>query len=235
MAAASSGSSVDAIRYRYHHVFLPADLPQEDDLNDRREAQLLRTTIDSLTALNMFLPQDGRIQHVQKALKMLKLMEKVHSGGVTEAEFLRAMEQLVDGDISISLHVRAQNAGALISKTDDGRIQFDFFELLPTNKAVMTTQGRLQRSFPATVVIVPMDVFRQQGFQKTVAHTLANMSSQAVVGMQPQARKAGSLHDEDRDTTHPGIVTELFAGFLSAVGNPTAVSEIFKNTREDVL
>ncbi|KAK0886669.1 hypothetical protein LTR57_025689, partial [Friedmanniomyces endolithicus] len=61
------------------------------------------------------------------------------------------------------------------------------------------------------------------------------MSHQAAPGMQPQARKAGTSMDEDRDTTHPGMISEFFMGFLSAAGHPAQVNTISKNTREEVL
>ncbi|KAK3612988.1 hypothetical protein LTR22_028358, partial [Elasticomyces elasticus] len=61
------------------------------------------------------------------------------------------------------------------------------------------------------------------------------MSHQAAPGMQPQARKAGTNMDEDRDTTHPGMISDLVMGFLSATGRPAQVNTISKNTREEVL
>jgi hypothetical protein len=68
-----------------------------------------------------------------------------------------------------------------------------------------------------------------------MAHTLAKMSHQHAVETKPKARKAGRMHDEDRDTIHPHIVTELFMGFLRSVGEPASVSRLWKNTREEVL
>jgi hypothetical protein len=43
------------------------------------------------------------------------------------------------------------------------------------------------------------------------------------------------MHDEDRDTIHPKMVTELFAAFLRSVGEPVEVSSLWKNTREEVM
>ena len=43
------------------------------------------------------------------------------------------------------------------------------------------------------------------------------------------------MHDEDRDTLHPNVVTELFMGFLRSVGEPVDVSPLWKNTREEVM
>ena len=165
---------------------------------------------------------------------MLSNMKNAHIGGNIDNNALLKMLRNHPLGNSIPLHVRAQNAGILIKPVEEG-IQFDVFELSPTNGAVMTTNGRLQRSFPGVAVTVTYNDFTKTGFRETVADTLAGMSSQAVAGMQPQARKTRSLHDEDRDTTHPGMVSELLTGFLSAVGQNVPSPAITKNTREEVF
>ena len=99
----------------------------------------------------------------------------------------------------------------------------------------MTAKGRLRRSFPASSIGVHLKKARTPDFQTAVAQTLALMSHQAVAGMQPQVRKADETHDEDRDTTHPGMVSDFFAGFLTANGTPLDIIAVGKNTREDVL
>lgn len=132
------------------------------------------------------------------------------------------------------MHIRAQNAGVIISKVNESII-FEAFELSPLNEAVNTTKGRLQRSFPGPALSLSTRVFEQPSFQATTAQTLATMSHQSAVGTKPKAKKAGRMHDEDRDTTHPNLVTELFVGFLRSVGEPVTVSRLWKNTREEVL
>jgi hypothetical protein len=114
-------------------------------------------------------------------------------------------------------------------------IQFEAFELSTLNSAVITTKGRLQRLFPGPAFSVDLNTFQQVTFLNTVAHTLAKMSHQIVLGTMPKVLKAGRMYDEDRDTTHPKMVTELFMGFLRAVGNPASVSRIWKNTRDEVM
>jgi hypothetical protein len=135
---------------------------------------------------------------------------------------------------TIPLQLRAQNCGLLISKVNN-YIQFEAFELSPLNSAIITTKGRLQRSFPGPAFSVDLDTFGQESFFTTVAHTLAKMSHQTALGTMPQVLKAGRMHNEDRDSTHPKMVTELFMGFLRAVGKPASVSRIWKNTRDEVM
>ncbi|TEA15057.1 hypothetical protein C8034_v002771 [Colletotrichum sidae] len=61
------------------------------------------------------------------------------------------------------------------------------------------------------------------------------MSTQPCAETKPKVKKAGQLQDENRDTTHPKMVTELLNAFLTAVGQPAACDRIWKNTREEVL
>lgn len=135
----------------------------------------------------------------------------------------------------IPLHISAQNAGILISNSN-GRVIFETFELSPRNEDVMSTKGRLRRSFPGSALSIPSTVFEEAEFQRTLAFALASMSWEAVAGTQPKTKKAGREHDEKRDTTHPKMVTEFLVTFLLAQGgSQTSSIVIGKNTREDVV
>ena len=99
----------------------------------------------------------------------------------------------------------------------------------------MSTKGRLRRSFPAHAVGIDLEKVGDKDFQAAVAHALALMSHQPVAGMQPQVKKGGETMDENRDTTHPGMITEFLNGFLTANGAATKFDLIGKKTREDIL
>jgi len=120
-----------------------------------------------------------------------------------------------------------------MSKTDR-HLQFETFELSPLNAVVMSARGRVIRVFPASARSVPLATTTRRDFQVAIAQTLALMSHQCVAGLQPRVRKASEMVDEDRDTTHPGMINEFFEGFLAAVGSHVEVSSLSKNTREDV-
>ena len=122
----------------------------------------------------------------------------------------------------------------MMSKVEDS-INVETFELSPLNQSVITTKGRLRRSFPGPALSLRIDTFEKPEFQALLAQTLAKMSHQQAVGTRPKARKAGRIHDEDRDTIHPKIVTELFMGFLRSIGEPVDVTRLWKNTREEVM
>ena len=218
---------------------MPPKLPQSDDYDEALDSELLQAAITGVRHLKALLHDETTSEAINVAIDgaidLLHNTQKVHSGSIVEADLLQMLDRLVEDDTSVSLHIRAQNAGILITKTDGGDARFDLFELAPTNEAAMGTKGRLRRSFPAVSVLVPGKTLRDQDFRTSIAHTLAEMSRHAVVGQQPQVKKAGSLHNEDRDTTHPGIVTELFAGFLSSLGRSAPAPEVVKCMREEVL
>ncbi|KUJ21678.1 uncharacterized protein LY89DRAFT_637548 [Mollisia scopiformis] len=252
MATPSSNSpSIAAIQYLINHVFLPPRLPQEDDSKAQHESLLINITIDALSKFKVHVNND-QSDNITSVLQMMIVLKNIHPphSNIYEAEFLQALGDLpIKGEYlssinstqvncliggTIPLYVRAQNAGLLIRKIDKN-YHFEAFELSPLNEQVIKTKGRLRRMFPGRVLLVKPEVFEQPDFQATVAHTLSKMGHQAVIGTQPQAKKAGQMLDEDRDTAHPKMVTELFFGFLGAVAEPVDGHPLWKNTREEVL
>ncbi|EGP82392.1 uncharacterized protein MYCGRDRAFT_51670 [Zymoseptoria tritici IPO323] len=228
--------SRDAFLFLVHHVFLPPKLPQKNDSGSGFELILLNFVIEALTAFRK-LSTDQELCMIDAAMSMLLEMKSVHASPadeIIEDELQRALGTVVDHGGFLPLHVRAQNAGVIISKVD-AYIHFEAFELAPLNEAVLTTTGRLRRHFPGSATAVKVSQAAELEFQAVVARTLSLMSHQAAAGLQPQAKKAGQMHDEDRETTHPGMVSEFFDGFVTAVGTPVSVEVLAKNTREEVL
>ena len=122
----------------------------------------------------------------------------------------------------------------MLSKVEDS-INVEVFELSPLNEATITTKGRLRRDFPGAAIALSVDIFQKPDFQAMLRTTLVKMSRQRAAHTIPKARKAGQMHDETRDTTHPKMVTELLMSILRTVGTPAGVSSLRKNTREEVM
>ncbi|WQF85211.1 hypothetical protein CDEST_10225 [Colletotrichum destructivum] len=231
--------SDQAALYLIHHVFLPPQLPQADDFSVKNETVLLHYVRDALVKFCDFVPKIS-LETVTAAGEMMEAMIRVHQPrgddpAVDEYELLEMLHKLPRrGAMStIPLNIRAQNAGVLITKVHHS-VRLEAFELSPTNEAAMATSGRLRRTFPGVGVTVDLEKFNQLGFKETLAETLATMSFQNAAGTQPCAKKAGKLHEESRDTTHPKMVTELLYAFLLAVGNPLDEARISKNTRDEI-
>ncbi|RAL16905.1 uncharacterized protein BO97DRAFT_439831 [Aspergillus homomorphus CBS 101889] len=114
-------------------------------------------------------------------------------------------------------------------------IHVETFELWPRNEAVNTTVGRLQRQFPGPTFALDRAIFNDLNMQNTIAHALESMSRQPAPGTKPKVKKARQEHDENRDTTDPMLVTELFTTFLRPQCRTVNSVQVRKNTREEVL
>ncbi|KAI1763802.1 hypothetical protein GGR53DRAFT_466937 [Hypoxylon sp. FL1150] len=224
----------DELLYIFHHLFLPPELPQQDDYRAELEIALLSSAIDGLIAWKNY-TGSTHLEQADAAILMLRNLQRVYykDGSLNETEVFESLAQLAE-DTAVPLLIREQNAGVLVRRSNN-RYFFEVFEVSPKNVATMSTKGRLQRPFPAAAVVLSESDFQDRTLQKTIAHSLVDMSKHAVKEMQPKVLKAGNLLDEDRDTTHPGMVSEVFFGFLRSIGEPVKCPTIVKNMRDDVL
>ena len=228
---------VKAVEHIYNHLFMPMKLPQSNDWDDKHEEALLRLVTAGIKSLrecpDLSIADRG---HLLDAVSLLNSMRFAHADGLSEGDIRGILQDIDERNSAVPLHIAAQNAGVLVAKSKDGKeVRFDVFELSARNGSVIKTAGRLLRSFPAASVAVPIQSFRQPGFTTAIAHTLSSLSNTSVSGMQPTANKSGTAQVEDRDTTHPAMITEVFTGFLSALGTPVKCPELVKKTRDEVL
>ncbi|OKL58449.1 hypothetical protein UA08_06149 [Talaromyces atroroseus] len=238
--------SLGAMKYMFHHVFLPPKLPQEDDYNPEYELALLDSVIQALKMFKTYASeqQDGILASVIEMVARLKRQAGFH-GDVNESKLLQNLQNLNHHDLPsdilidskegfLPIYVHSQNAAVLLT-AGKSEIQMEAFELSPSNKSVYSTVGRLQRQFPGPAFAMDRNTFEESTLQHTIAQTLSRMSCQSVAGTTPKVRKAGQLHEETRDTTKPSMVTELFVTFLRPQCHVLENIQIQKNTREEVL
>ncbi|KAI0409107.1 hypothetical protein F4802DRAFT_615626 [Xylaria palmicola] len=240
------GAMSDDMKYIINHVILPPQLPQSDDYNPASEEQLVHRAIEAFRLFRTILQQapsdTTEPVAICHAFNMLNNLAGTYSVGETSAcideiALGDALSRLHKDAAPIPLYVHAQNAGIIVSSAADGSddIHFELFELSPLNKDVMNHAGRLQRTFPGCAIAVPRREVQTRSFLQTLTDTLAKMSYQPAAGTTPKVKKAGQMHQEDRDTVHPMMVTELLAAYLRSVGRMEQVSAVLKNTRQDIL
>ncbi|KAL3475090.1 hypothetical protein BJX99DRAFT_259703 [Aspergillus californicus] len=240
-----------AIRFLFHHIFLPPKLPQLDDYDPGHDIVLLEKVIDALRGFSCHFANESK-DVFDTIITMIVRLKKTYGfhGEVIEDELLKAFEILdkdgkhvyetgngmkshrVSGGF-LPVHVREQNAGVILSKHGNA-IHVEAFELSPRNEAVTTTTGRLIRDFPGPAIAIDVAIFKEPGLRRTLAQTLAKMSHQPFPGTKPKIRKAKQKHDEDRDTTHPKMVTEFLMAALRPLCSSIDTLQIRKNTREEV-
>ncbi|KAJ6191961.1 hypothetical protein J3E72DRAFT_399452 [Bipolaris maydis] len=234
--------SLETTLYLFYHIVLPPKLPQESDWKVEHEDALLDMTVEALQTFGEAVQKEqpkvaSHIDLVASAIHNLRRIRNT-SGFVADSRLADLLHSLASNKTSgtVPIEIKAQNAAVIVSKQEAGAdVVFEVFELSPPNETVMRTKGRLKRSFPTFACQVSLQQFREQGLIEALAQTLGRMSWEEAPGFQPQTRKNEQDHDETRDTTHPGLITDFLMHILSVVGQPTDVQGVWKNTREDVL
>ncbi|KAJ5168683.1 uncharacterized protein N7482_004277 [Penicillium canariense] len=221
--------------FLFHHVFLPPKLPQSDDYEPEHEQLLLEHVIGALRDFSRLSANKSAdtLDAITTMTLRLKSICGLH-GDATENELFDAFGSLDEKGGFLPVHIREQNAGILFSRYKDA-VHVETFELSPRNEPVITTMGRLIRTFPGPAIAMDLDTFNEPGLQKTLAETLARMSHQSVPGTKPIVTKAKQTHDEDRDTTHPKMVTEFLMAALHPRCSGIDTLQIQKKTREEVM
>jgi hypothetical protein len=227
-----------AVAYLVHHVVLPPKLPQEDDNDPSNEQCLFDAVVCALQDVRDGVKGAELKAIVTSAINTITNLcdSRDNHGNISELQLQEILRKLAFATTNevVPLEIKAQNAGLIITRRADSVI-FEPFELSPSNKAAMGSAGRLIRKFPGSASKINISLMKDGAFRESLAHTIAKMTTQAASGSQPQVRKAGQLHDEDRDTTDPTIVTDWLMNYIAALGELTNTIRISKNTREEVL
>jgi hypothetical protein len=230
------GDPTDSTLYLIRHIVLPPRLPHTDDRKRSKDRLLLETCHLALQDLKAVVNED-QSSSVDKAVDLIANLKRPRDkdGNINEIDLHMLLNKLTNNasERVVALELKAQNAALLLSRSDD-YIIFEAFELSPTNEASMKS-GRLKRTFPSLASRIPISQMNETGLKKTLASTIAKLSSQVALGSQPKVHKASCDHDEPRDTTNPHLLTDWFMNVTAALGEPTDVVGIVKNTREEVL
>lgn len=241
--------TLEANLYLFHHIFLPPKLPQADDYSPSFEINILDYVVNALRAFGSHVPSQEATIFTTITTMISRLRDIcTFPDGINEKELEKALKELdQQGDelllLAVSnqepggflpIYVREQNAGILMTRNGDA-IQVDSFELSPLNSPVIKTVDRLQRVFPGPTLALDLTTFNEAGFCETLVRTLGRMSRQSAAGTKPKVKNAGQLHDEDRDTTDPRMVTQLIMAFIRPRCTSVVALQIQKNTREEVM
>ncbi|KAK4182710.1 hypothetical protein QBC35DRAFT_546309 [Podospora australis] len=222
-----------SLEYMINHVFLPPRLPQQEDTNIDHEHQLIRSFCASLQDFWTWQPDDeSRLSGAFRMLSRLLQVEPGLHGSEKQNTVENILRDLTDGETAL-FHVREQNAGFLLTGKPD-YILVEAFELLATNKDVMSCIGRLKRQFPDCAVKLPRKIFADPDFLNKFAELICNLELNSISVSRPKSKKAGETLDEERDTASPMLITNMLIGILSGLGEIVAPDRIHKNSREQI-
>ena len=91
----SNGTPLNAIMYMIYHIFLPPELPQEDDFDPQYEKIMLDTTSD---ALQMFkaAAENGQHDIIESVRAMIGNLRNLRDdlGTINEGKFESALREL---------------------------------------------------------------------------------------------------------------------------------------------
>lgn len=180
MAALTSADKMERV---VHHVFLPPKLPQQTD--DESEFALVKITLEALVAIRDLLLPDSPPKALDNAIALLENIKAVNGlpgGKIDEVGLQKTLTSLPVGHTLVA-NVSCQNAAVLITRRPD-ELVFEEFELSPLDADVVTTEGRLTRTFPGLAVEVPANLLHESDFTTTIASTLSTMCHQPAPGMQ---------------------------------------------------
>lgn len=138
------------------------------------------------------------------------------------------------GPDAIGVHVAAQNAGLVLTRTADSAL-FTSFEASPTSDAVNGTIGKLLISYPGPAIAVPWSTVTESTFLTHLGGLLEKLKREVLPGAAPRATKAGEALPEERDSADPRFVTELLTGILRGVGQEVRVERFMKRVGDEVL
>ncbi|KAF2136619.1 uncharacterized protein K452DRAFT_237232 [Aplosporella prunicola CBS 121167] len=231
MAPSSKG-----LDFLINHVVLPPKLPQEeDDEDDRQEGEflLLQMVRKSAETLVHHLEEDTK-EVWDPVLRLLRNMENLSQNNAGWED--RLTQVLLNLQISdaVSFHVKAQNAGLLIFRPDEDHVFVHAFEASARCESVMKTNERLIWDFPGRSVAVDSNLLQNGRFVQDLVTMAWKMCREGVNLSMPTSRKAGQYHKEERDTVHPGLVTEGLMSMLESLGAPCKSPSIRKFIRDDV-
>ncbi|KAK3346460.1 hypothetical protein B0T25DRAFT_633929, partial [Lasiosphaeria hispida] len=152
------------------------------------------------------------------------------SGLLDPAAFGREMTQLRLDDV-LAVMVKGQNAGLFI--THHGSVvSFESFELLASDSAASSCEGRLRRLFPGPSATVSHGRVADATFCEPLAEALAKMDHERAPSEYP--------HSRENQSADPRLVTEMIMGVLRGIGQSAASpsvrpAHIRKHTREEIV
>lgn len=118
----------------------------------------------------------------------------------------RATTPLIYLDV-LALHVRAQNAAIIIRKGEKTTV-FEVFEVSPLSTDVVTTKGKLIRSFPGPAIEVPNATVESQEFRDEFASFVVQMDID-ILEETVTKTKTKTGYREEKSTADPKYISEV--------------------------
>ncbi|KAI1260766.1 hypothetical protein F5Y18DRAFT_441591 [Xylariaceae sp. FL1019] len=223
----------------FNHLVLPPQLPgvQDEDI-DGLAAEVTRRmiraclTVHAMTASHD-IPWAKPYQHLLASLEACRVL---NAGHLEKSQLVGHFMDLAENEV-LPLYVAEQNAGLLIRKHEiDGAmwVVFESFEASATSEQILAAGHTIHWDFPGRSVRIPVEEFLVNEFQCSLATFLEQASIESLYTLQASIRKAGASVTEVRDTTDPGLISQMLMSILEAIGTSYEPPTLRKHVRDDV-
>ncbi|KAJ7609703.1 hypothetical protein FB45DRAFT_876332 [Roridomyces roridus] len=201
--------SSEQLNYLINHIFLPPQIPQEDDASSDTNKHLCACILEAGASFRDTLISIEERQEWATVMKMLERLvcDQPSMGGLADS-----MGGMSIGD-SLVVHVAAQNAAVILRKRHEGMI-VESFEVDPPNQKIMATTGRVGCTYPHAAIGVPNSTFDDYSFRQEFSSFLANMAVDALPDSEAFVKKAGTRVSEYRDSASGHYITHLLPAIL---------------------
>ncbi|EAQ83711.1 hypothetical protein CHGG_10115 [Chaetomium globosum CBS 148.51] len=224
----------ETLEYAINHVFLPPKTPQEGEVNIKEEHNLARFLRESVVNFcsRCSKAESEELQPVIRMLQRLMQVSPGMDGRTKKAAMASVIQELKNGESAL-FHIRAQNAGLLLTGQQDG-VLIEAFELLAPNKDVMPHIGRLKRQFPDCAAVVDRKTMLNTEFLDELINVLHRLELRVSPLSRPKTWKSGYDFEETRDTVSPFLVTDMLLGTLGGLGRHVEPTRVSMRSREQV-
>ncbi|KAI4721480.1 hypothetical protein E4T48_02363 [Aureobasidium sp. EXF-10727] len=232
MASKESALSAQNIQDLINHIALPPQLPQTAEPDPSTISRNLLRLVQDVTKTF-----DHRACTAWTSVsKMLAMLDHTEQAETLRDDLLGAHLTALDPGDCFALHLPLHNSAVLVLRKDSETIVIETFELSSANDSVMSTQGRLIRTFPGRAVACPSSKFLDASFQSQLQLALRRLATEAPpANYLSTSTKSGVVLHEERDTTHPGFVQDYLMTILSVIGKDHASVTTEKRVRDDIL
>ncbi|KAJ7497959.1 hypothetical protein B0H11DRAFT_827261 [Mycena galericulata] len=207
-----------ALAYAINHLFLPPQLPQEDDSTDYSvQHALLQHISRCADAFSANLELEDAPEHVQAGWIVLRTTLKrfttIQEGSrIAQGHLETSLNAMEDKDV-ICLHVSRQNAGVILRRADT-QITVEYFQASPKASLVTRTKGKLYCQFPSRPrVSFPFDT----QVIRSLAALLTELDAVQLEDALPFTTKAKSTQPDTREVPDIRYISELLGGIARAL------------------
>ncbi|KAH8827595.1 hypothetical protein DL96DRAFT_1599589 [Flagelloscypha sp. PMI_526] len=232
--------------YVFHHVFMPLRLPQsydqpeEDFTLDHELASAVfasaRRFVEMASEDPMELGEIGGESSWKASIHMLESLAQLHNSHPYTEDELKEHLMKLDGQDSLALLVRKQNAG-LVFRIDDVKVIVEGFTASLPNEEVMTCQSRIVRHFPEASIAFARDYLHNEEFVSQLACVVAQLNAEDIEGAKSLVVRAGSTVEEPRNPPSSEYIMNWLLTTLAALDAeiPPPIRRIVKRTSDDIL